>query len=216
MTMTTNNTTPLATVSEVTGKVWVMTEDGSMHLLYSGDYVYAGEVIRTEDGGMVRLTSANGAELKVTEGKEIALTSGLFDGSMNGQIADNNGNTLNLDLTGAVAAVEGARNIVSTDNGRNGMSPDMLLDGSQDGMQNGHGFYVQSASSKRRAILLTDTGHLPESIILHSIYATASIIIFWQEEQLPTRDFQCPEHRLHPSASRIRRFFSLPSLQPRT
>ncbi len=96
--MSTNNTTSLATVADVTGKVWAVAEDGTRHLLQTGDAVYEGECILTESGGQVVLKAANGADLKVTESKEVALSGGLFERSEN---------TFSLDLRGLIAATEG-------------------------------------------------------------------------------------------------------------
>ena len=96
--MSTNNSTPLAAVADITGKVWAVAADGSRHLLSVGDAVYEGEVILTEAGSIVVLRNANGADLKVTEGKEVALRDGCFDGGEN---------TFTLDLRGLIAATDG-------------------------------------------------------------------------------------------------------------
>ncbi|NTU97833.1 MAG: retention module-containing protein, partial [Chlorobiaceae bacterium] len=76
--MSTNHSTPLATVSDISGKVWVRSQDGSLHLLHKGDTVYEGEVIITEEGSNVKLKAMNGATLDVMQGKELALSVDLF------------------------------------------------------------------------------------------------------------------------------------------
>ena len=81
--MSTNNTTSLATVADITGKVWAVAEDGSRRLLHVGDAVYEGEVIVADAAGVVVLRNAGGAYLKVTEGKEVVLSVGLFAGGEN-------------------------------------------------------------------------------------------------------------------------------------
>ncbi|NTW63479.1 MAG: hypothetical protein HGA46_05175, partial [Chlorobiaceae bacterium] len=77
--MSTNNTTPLATVATIIGKVWVQSKDGSRHLLESGDTVYEGDVIITEKGSAVEFKTLSGATLKVIGNQEIVLAAGLFD-----------------------------------------------------------------------------------------------------------------------------------------
>ena len=81
--MSTNNTTSLATVANITGKVWAVAEDGSQRLLHLGDAVYEGEVLVADATGVVVLRNAGGAYLKVTEGKEVVLSVGLFAGGEN-------------------------------------------------------------------------------------------------------------------------------------
>jgi len=131
------NPTPLATVSEIIGKAWVQAEDGTRHLLHSGEKVYEGQVIITEDGAIVELKAANGAALKVAEGRELVLGSGLFANQREAFTVDSAENTLNLDLTGAMAANESAGNIISTDHAHATIPKPVSSD---IGMQTGHGF----------------------------------------------------------------------------
>ena len=86
--MSNNHATPLATVVDIIGQVWAIAEDGSRHLLKSGDAVYEGEVIVTDAAGMVVLLDAHGADLRVGEGKAVVLSHRLF-------VVSNN--TLDLD-----------------------------------------------------------------------------------------------------------------------
>ncbi|NTW09991.1 MAG: retention module-containing protein, partial [Chlorobiaceae bacterium] len=79
--MSNNHYTPLATVSEISGKVWVRSQDGTLHLLHKGDTVYEGDVIITDDGSQVKLKAMNGATLDVMQGKELALNIELFQDS---------------------------------------------------------------------------------------------------------------------------------------
>ncbi|NTW57254.1 MAG: hypothetical protein HGB20_09480, partial [Chlorobiaceae bacterium] len=84
--MSTNHSTPLATVSEVSGKVWVRSQDGSYHLLHKGDAVYEGDIILTDDGSHVKLKGLNGAGIDIMSGKELVVSNDLFlDGSAAGE-----------------------------------------------------------------------------------------------------------------------------------
>ena len=104
--MDTNNTTPLATVTLVAGKVWAEAEDGTRHLLQSGDTVAEGEVIVTDDGSRIELIAANGSSIKISENKEIELSAGLFDNTLERIVGHDTENPLHLDLRGAVAATD--------------------------------------------------------------------------------------------------------------
>jgi len=97
--MSNKSTHPLATVADISGKVWAVAEDGSSHLLREGDSVYEGEVILPEARAFVVLRNANGADLRVTEGKEVTLSAVQFERAQN---------AFNLDLKGLIAATEGA------------------------------------------------------------------------------------------------------------
>ena len=97
--MSNNTTPPLATVADISGKVWSMAEDGTWHLLQKGDWVHEGEIIVTEAESLVVLRNTTGADLKVTEGKEIALNGGLFESGEN---------SLTLDLKEMIAATDGS------------------------------------------------------------------------------------------------------------
>ena len=132
--MSTNNTTSLATVADITGNVWGLTADGRKHLLRVGDAVYEGEVILTEAGSIVVLRNANGADLKVTEGKEVTLRDGLFDGAEN---------TFTLDLRGLIFATNGAPyagSNVSLEAGAAHADPVTFTAGNAAGLQTPHGF----------------------------------------------------------------------------
>ena len=124
--MSTNTSTPLATVADITGKVWAVAGDGTRHILEVGDAVYEGEVILTETGSTVVLRNANGADLKVTEGKEVALADGLFDGGEN---------TFTLDLRGLIAATDGVPDAPAAS-----AVPLTLSPGNATGPQTLHGF----------------------------------------------------------------------------
>ncbi len=69
----------LAFVSEVSGNVIARSREGALRFLRKGDAVYEGDVIVTEDGGSVKLVSMNGAGLEVMQGRELVLSTGLFE-----------------------------------------------------------------------------------------------------------------------------------------
>ena len=108
MTMSMNTTLPLATVSDIIGKVWSMDTDGTWHLLQKGDLVHEGEIIVTGSESLVVLRNTTGGSLKITENNEVSLNGGLFESGKD---------TFGLDLRGMIAATEG-----STDTG-NSSSP---------------------------------------------------------------------------------------------
>ncbi|MEI7823691.1 MAG: hypothetical protein WCI01_00215, partial [Chlorobiaceae bacterium] len=132
--MSINDTAPLATVTDISGKVWMVGEDGNRHLLREGDVVYDGEVILTEQGSTVVLRTANGADLRVTEGKEVALSGGLFGREEN---------TWNIDLRGLIAATDTTPSTGTSESSV--VVPSVLPDNQgvaadQSGMQTLHGF----------------------------------------------------------------------------
>jgi VCBS repeat-containing protein len=77
--MSVANSTPLATVSYLSGTVWIKSRDGSFHRVHKGETVYQDDVLITEAGSYVKLEAENGVFIEMRGGIEAALNSGMFD-----------------------------------------------------------------------------------------------------------------------------------------
>ncbi|WP_153000666.1 Ig-like domain-containing protein, partial [Chlorobium limicola] len=76
--MSSINANPIATVTEVSGKVWIRSKDGTERAVKLGDAVYQGEVVVTSDGSKVELKNASGSIVEITGGKQFEIVSALF------------------------------------------------------------------------------------------------------------------------------------------
>ena len=126
--MSNNNTVSLATVAEISGKVWAVADDGTRRLLKMGDAVYEEEVILTEDGSQAVLKAANGADLKFTENVEVVLSSGLFGYTEN---------TFSLNLRGMIGANDSSGLLIATNSSQ---SVSLAAGKTLGGIQNSHGY----------------------------------------------------------------------------
>ena len=95
--MSNNTTPPLATVADISGKIWSMGADGAWHLLQKGDLVHEGDIIVTEAESFVVLRNTTGGDLRITESNEVSLSGGLFKSS---------GGAFSPDWSGLINATE--------------------------------------------------------------------------------------------------------------
>ncbi|WP_041465740.1 T1SS-143 repeat domain-containing protein [Chlorobium limicola] len=86
--MSTNNTTPIATVTSVTGKAWLRSQDGKLRSVGQGEAVYQGEVLVTENGSRVELTGSNGAHKVISGNKSILLDASQFTVNKDGSAGE--------------------------------------------------------------------------------------------------------------------------------
>jgi VCBS repeat-containing protein len=77
--MSVANSTPLATVSELSGTVWISSRAGTFHRVQKGETVYQDDVLITEAGSHVKLEAENGVFIEMRGGIEAAINSAMFD-----------------------------------------------------------------------------------------------------------------------------------------
>ncbi|MEE9904847.1 MAG: retention module-containing protein, partial [Chlorobium sp.] len=109
--MSTINVAPIATVTGVSGRVWIRSQDGKLRSVKQGDAVYQGEVVVTSDGCKVELKNASGSLITIAGGKQVEIVSDLFDKQGAAGTDDNSDYQTDYDSDGSDDQGQGNRQI---------------------------------------------------------------------------------------------------------
>ena len=94
----------IATVKETTGNVYARASDGSLRALQSGDALFAGETIVTENGSNVTLDFGNNELVQLGDNQELFLPENILSSS---DVSTNENAILDPSVEAVLAALEG-------------------------------------------------------------------------------------------------------------